>query len=361
MNSLKGYKISIDMNSGISSDNGEILGDYFASDLTIAINNFKSGHFFNDGISVYKELEVVDINLKPFEEENYARQLELDDLKDIFKTRNRNSNKGDYGRVALIGGSKLTPGAIELSLNALITLRSGVGYSMVCVPESLYSLYALRNLENIYSTIKDDNGRIIFDKEFLDKIIKYDAIALGMGCGISQNIYQTITYLLENFEGNLLLDADALNSISKYDVDVLKSHKCNLIITPHLKEFERLSNISLEEIKKDYIKVAKDFANKYNLIINLKNDVSVITDGKEVFINTNGNAGLAKGGSGDLLSGITLGLLNSKKDVLKRVASASFILGRSAEIKVKDVNEYSLIARDVSSAIIDAINEISKK
>jgi NAD(P)H-hydrate epimerase len=182
-----------------------------------------------------------------------------------------------------------------------------------------------------------------------------------MGCGISQNIYQKITYLLENFEGNLLLDADALNSISKYGVDVLKSHKCNLIITPHLKEFERLSNISLEEIKKDYIKVAKDFANKYNLIINLKNDVSVITDGKEVFINTNGNAGLAKGGSGDLLSGITLGLLNSKKDVLKRVAAASFILGRSAEIKVNDVNEYSLIARDVSSAIIDVINEISKK
>jgi len=361
MNSLNGFKISIDLNSGICSDSGEVLGAYFKSDLTIAINNLKTGHFFNEGISAYSKFEVVDIGLKYIEEDNFAKQLELDDLKAFFKPRNRNSNKGDYGRVCLIGGSKLTPGAVELSLNALISLRSGIGYSIVCVPESLYSLYALRNPENIYSTIKDDNGRIIFDKEFLDKIINYDAIAIGMGCGVSEDIYKTIYYLLENFEGNLLLDADALNSISKFGVDVLNNHKCNVIITPHLKEFERLSKISVSEIKKDYINVSKAFANKYNLIINLKNDVSVITDGKEVFINTTGNAGLAKGGSGDLLSGITLGLLNSKNDLVKRVAAAAFILGRSAEIKVKDINEYSLIARDVSSSIIEVINEISKK
>ena len=361
MNSLNGFKISIDLNSGINSSSGKILGEYFASDLTIAINNFKTGHFFNEGISAYKKLEKIDINLKYFDEGDYSKTLEAEDLKEFFSQRNRNSNKGDYGRVALIGGSRFTPGAIEISLNALLSLRSGVGYSMVCVPESLYDLYVLRNPENIYSTIKDDNGRIIFDKETLDKLIKYDAIAFGMGCGISEDIYKTIKYLFDNFEGNLLLDADALNSISKYGVEILNNHKCNVILTPHLKEFERLSNIKVEEIKKDYIKAAKDFAKKYNLIINLKNDISVISDGKEVYLNINGNAGLAKGGSGDLLSGLTLGLINKKNNLCKRVAGAAFILGRSAEIKTKEINEYSLLARDVSSSIIEVINEIIKK
>jgi len=361
MNNLNGFKISIDMNSGINSSSGEALGEYFVSDLTLAIGEFKTGHYFNEGINAYKKLIKIDIDLKFQDECSYAKTLDLIDLKTFFKKRKSNTNKGDYGRVALIGGSKLTPGAIEISLNALLSLRTGVGYSLICVPESLYNLYALRNPENIYSTIKDDNGRIIFDKEVLDKLLNYDAIALGMGCGVSEDIYKIIAYLLSNFKGNLLLDADALNAVSKYGVDIFKKHQCNLIITPHLKEFERLSKIKIADLKKDYISYAKEFAKKYNLIINLKNNISVITDGNETYLNINGNAGLAKGGSGDFLSGLTLGLINKSDDLVKRVASAAYLLGKSEEVTTENINEYSVLARDISGSIIKVINEIYQK
>lgn len=361
MNQLNGYKISIDINSGIDATKGFSLGAYFKSDLTIAINNFKLGHYFNCGISAYDEIEVVDIGIRGKNPLIFAKSNKLVDFQWIFSRRNRDTNKGSYGKVALIGGSKLTPGAINLSLNALAALRGGVGYALVAIPNSLYPLYALHNNENIYATLSDEDGKVIFVKEEIDQLLHFKAIAIGMGIGVSIEVYKIISYLLNNFEGTLLLDADALNSISKYGIDVLLNHKCKVVITPHIKEFSRLTNIEINEIKKDYIGYAKEFAMKYNLVINLKNDVSIITDGNEVYLNINGNAGLAKGGSGDVLSGITLSLITKQDRLVERVACGAFILGEAADFAINDINEYSLLARDLSSYLIEVINKLNQK
>ena len=358
LNALKGFKVSIDINSGIDSINGNSLGTFFKSDLTIAINNYKTGHYFNDGIESYNKLEKVDIGISLLKDHMYAKTLNLQDFCRLFPKRSRNSNKGSNGRVAIIGGSKLTPGALNLSLNALAALRGGVGYATVCIPSSLYSIYALKNNENIYQLLSDDDGKVIFDEKEISKLLNYDAIAIGMGIGTSEEVYKIIKFLLTNYNGNLLIDADGLNSISKFGVGVLINHLCNVILTPHLKEFSRLSGLSLDDIKLNYIDVAKDFAYKYDVYLNLKNDVSVITDGYEVILNINGNAGLAKGGSGDVLSGVTLSLLNKKDDLLHRVACGAFILGRSSDLAIRDINEYSLMARDLSNYLINVFNEL---
>ena len=130
-------------------------------------------------------------------------------------------------------------------------------------------------------------------------------------------IIHPFKYLLLNFKGNLVLDADALNSLSKYGVDVLKEKACNAtILTPHIKEFSRLSCLEIDEILNNSVDICRDFAKKYGVIVNLKNNVSVISDGEMAYLNINGNAGLAKGGSGDVLSGITLGLVNKNDNIL---------------------------------------------
>lgn len=358
LNALNGFKVSIDINSGIDSTNGNSLGTFFKSDLTIAINNFKTGHYFNDGIESYSKLEKVDIGISLLKDYNYTKTLNLEDFCRLFPKRNRNTNKGNNGRVALIGGCKLTPGALKLSLNALAALRGGVGYATVCIPSSLYNIYALKNNENIYQLLSDNNGIVVFNEEEISKLLNYDAIAIGMGIGTSEEVYKIIKFLLTNYKRNLLIDADGLNSISKFGVEVLNSHSCNVILTPHLKEFSRLSGLSLDDIKLNYIDVAKAFASKYHVYLNLKNDVSVITDGYEAILNINGNAGLAKGGSGDVLSGVTLSLLNKKDDLLYRVACGAFILGRSSDLAIKDINEYSLMARDLSNYLINVFNEL---
>ena len=359
LNLVDAYKVSIDINSGLDSTSGLSLGTYYESDLTITIQDFKTGLFLNDGKGSYRDLKVVDIGIKHAKPYNFVHILENRDIKEIFKKRDENTNKGCYGRVALIGGSKLTPGALLLSYNALASLRCGVGYASVCVPSSLYEIYALKNPENIYTLFHDENGQILFDEESLKKIINYSAILVGPGVGTSEEVYKIIKYLLLNFKGNLVLDADALNSLSRYGVSILKEKVCNsVILTPHIKEFSRLSNIEIEDILKNSVELCANFAKEYAVIVNLKNNVSVISDGVNSYLNINGNAGLAKGGSGDVLSGITLGLANKNDHMLLRAASAAYILGLSADIAVKKINEYSLLARDVIENISDAINSI---
>lgn len=360
INKLNAKVISIDINSGINADNGLSLGAFIKSDLTIAIERYKLGHFFNEGIDAYKRIKKVKIGLKIESDENLPKILEEKDFKELFPKRDRNINKGTNGRVALIGGSKLTPGAINLSLNALSALRMGVGYACLAIPSSLYPLYALKNNENIYNLLSDNEGNVVFKEEEIKKMLHYDAIAIGMGIGTSIEVYKIIEYLLQNYKGNLLIDADGLNSLATYGVEILKNKSCNVFLTPHLKEFSRLINEPIDVIKKDYIKFAKEFALKYGVYLNLKNDVSVITDGKTTYINICGNSGLAKGGSGDVLSGITIGLLTKKTDLSKLLACGAYILGEGADRAVFDINEYSLIAGDLSKYIVKIVNNLAK-
>ena len=331
----------------------------FKSDLTITIQDYKSGLFLNNGKGAYCDLKVIDIGIKPAKPQYFLNILEKEDIKVLFKKRDQNTNKGSYGRVALIGGSKLTPGALLLSCNALASLRCGVGYATIVIPKSLYTIYALKNEENIYTLFNDNDGNILFDEENLKKLLHYSSILVGPGIGTSEEVYKIIKYLLLNFKGNLVLDADALNSLSKYGVDVLKEKVCNAtILTPHIKEFSRLSCLEIDEILNNSVEICRDFAKKYGVIVNLKNNVSVISDGEMAYLNINGNAGLAKGGSGDVLSGITLGLVNKNDNILLRVASAAYILGSSADLATQKINEYSLLARDVVAEIPNAINSI---
>ena len=359
LNLIDAYKVSIDINSGLDSTSGQALGALFKSDLTITIQDYKSGLFLNDGKGSYCDLKVIDIGIKPAKPQYFLNILEKEDIKVLFKKRDQNTNKGSYGRVALIGGSKLTPGALLLSYNALASLRCGVGYANIVIPKSLYNIYALKNEENIYTLFNDNDGNILFDEENLKKLLHYSSILVGPGIGTSEEVYKIIKYLLLNFKGNLVLDADALNSLSKYGVDVLKEKVCNAtILTPHIKEFSRLSGLEIDEILSNSVKICRDFAKKYGVLVNLKNNGSVISDGEMAYLNINGNAGLAKGGSGDVLSGITLGLVNKNDNILLRVASAAYILGLSADLATQKINEYSLLARDVVAEIPNAINSI---
>ena len=103
-----------------------------------------------------------------------------------------------------------------MSLLSLSALKSGVGYTNLAIPETLFQTYALKNPECTIVTIKDDGGSILFDKDALDRLLKYDSIAIGMGLGVSLEVYKTIEYLLQNYSGKLIIDADGLNCISKY-------------------------------------------------------------------------------------------------------------------------------------------------
>jgi NAD(P)H-hydrate epimerase len=207
-------------------------------------------------------------------------------------------------------------------------------------------------------TVKDSDGSILFDKATLNKFLSSNSIAIGMGLGVSQEVYKSIEYLLQNFEGKLIIDADGLNSIAKYGLNILKNKKCKVILTPHIGEFCRLIGLDKHSVLTNSIELAKNFAKEYKVTLVLKNATSIITDGEELFINTTGSVGMAKGGSGDVLSGFISGIVANSSEILQAVASACYVFGVAGELAEKQDNVYTMLPTDTINNLGRAINKI---
>jgi NAD(P)H-hydrate epimerase len=187
-----------------------------------------------------------------------------------------------------------------------------------------------------------------------------DAISIGMGMGVSEDLYKTLDYLIHNYSKTLIIDADALNTISKYGIDVLNNHKANIVLTPHPKEAERLSGIAVKDILDNPILFAKEFAKKYNLILLLKGASTTISNGDIIKISAFGNSGLAKGGSGDALSGILCGIMATNGYSINNVALGSYILGMACVKACKNCSERSVTISAISMHIGEVLKEIEK-
>lgn len=371
INESKAIKVSLDVPSGLNSDNGISMGAFVEADLVITVEHPKTGFFLNDGMNI-KNIKVIKCGmLEPTCEMVHVNSIE--DFRGIIPDRKRNSNKGSYGRSSIIAGSRSYPGASMISYSALMAFMSGVGYSSLYVPKSLYEIYALRHPEIIVNELSDNNGFISYNEQELDNIIhKSDSIAIGMGMGVEEDLYKTIKYLLLNYEKSLIIDADGLNTISKYGVDILNNHKCDVIITPHPKEFSRLFDIDVSDVLKDPIRITEKYASKYKITIILKGASSVISNGLSTSISINGTTGLAKGGSGDALSGILAGVCAYIKNACTHAyannnvcmrAYANNINVRDAyanNTNVRDAYAYNYICACLSTYILGRGAEISK-
>lgn len=366
INKMNKFKVvSIDIASGINADNGLIYGNAIISDITLAIGEYKLGHFLNNGKDYNKKVVKINIDLEPILEENdnYTKIYNKEDYKNLFINRKENSNKGDYGKVTLIGGSKEYIGSLRLAETAYLSLKLGVGYSSICFPGCLNNIYKGTYNELIYHFLDySKKGFIKFNKDQISKILCSDVIAFGMGVGVNKENFKLIKYLFKNYEGILILDADALNTLAKYGKDILlKPRNCRVILTPHLKEFSRLTNLDIKTIKENRIEIGKEYSHKNSVILVLKDNVTTTINDNKVVLNVFGNNGLAKAGSGDILIGLIAGCLSlENEDIFKKVCLGSYLFGRSADIlKINEgMNEYSITPSDTLKVIDRVIDEL---
>ena len=354
INNAKAYKIAVDLPSGLSGNGGVIMGVAVKADLTIAIQEYKYGHFFGDGVEYSGELTVKDIGISVWGDD-YSTLIGKDDALVCFPKRRKNTSKGSYGRTCTLGGSKRFCGAPLLASSA--SLKTGVGYVTLAVPDCIYNAVASKNPECITYSLKDSDGVVVFDEENVKGLLGYDSIAVGMGFTVSEEVYKIVKYLLENYTGNLIIDADGLNSLSLYGLEALKTAKCNVLLTPHPKEFSRMTGLDLKEVLLNPVFYAKKFAKEYSVSVLLKGTTSVVTDGERSFINTTGCTGMAKGGSGDVLSGVIAGI-SAKRNLLESACAGMYIAGLAGEIAEKKLNPYSTLPTDQISCLYLAINEI---
>lgn len=279
-----------------------------------------------------------------------VKEIYIEDIKNLFLKREKDTNKGDFGKVGILGGSINYSGAIKLATMSLASLRSGCGLVKVIIPDEIVSslspvlleqtLFPYKNLEDIKKSIKD-----------------LDSLAIGMGWGSNENHLPILKDILENFQGNLVIDADGLNTLVNH-VEILRTSQANIVLTPHLKEFSRLTNLSIEEIEKNKIEIAKSFSKENHVILLLKGSTTIVTNGIDVYLINYGTPGMATSGSGDVLSGILAGLLGYLDYNLLSVSAGAIVNGLAGELAEEKNTDISMIASDTIKCIPAAIKKI---
>lgn len=286
--------------------------------------------------------------------------LKKEDLKNIFKKREKDSHKGTYGYVGIMGGCMEYTGAIKLANMSATALRAGCGVVRLIVPKSIESMIAPYLLEQtIFPIDNDGENKMKFNKENIDKALeKLKALAIGMGWGKGKDNIAILKYILENKAIPCIIDADGLNTLSEMNLDILNRTKCKVILTPHLKEFERLSKIKIDKIKENPRQIAEEFAKKYNIILLLKGSTTIVTNGAETYLVDRGCPGMATAGSGDVLSGILVGLLGYNEANVKTIASGSYLAGVAGELAQEKYTDIGMKASDTIEMIPEAIKII---
>ena len=270
--------------------------------------------------------------------------------------RSNNSNKYDYGRVMIIGGSKGMTGSIMLAGNA--ALRSGAGMVYLLVPQVISSLVEAKTCEEIVLSMNDDGDKHFgnFKRDDLLELIQdKSVIAIGPGLGTGDHAKKILEIVINNFDGPILVDADAINQLAK-NPDLIKD---NIYITPHNMEFSRLSSFTLNEIEYNREESVKYFLDKYHVNIVLKGNKSIIANDKNYYVNTTGNPGMATAGSGDVLTGIIAALL-ARHDNFNMFKLAVFVHGLAGDMAADKYGQTSLRASDIIEFLPQAFGEINE-
>ncbi len=348
--------ISVDINSGLNGDSG-YAECCVKSDLTISVGGFQPGHFLSMAGDVMKEKINIDIGIRPVDPP--ILKIGPEDLGCVFPERRHLSNKGTWGYMALIGGSLKYGGAIRLAAMANAAMRSGTGVVKAALPASLCPALMPLILETTIFPLSDRDGQILFRREEAEELIgNIRSAAFGMGIGTNEGAGEMLRYLLSHFGGRLLVDADGLNLMAGMDRKTVREHAGTLILTPHLKEFSRMTGNSMEEILASPVSLAEEYAREVKAVVLLKGPATVITDGERTFLTDTGCPGMATAGSGDVLSGIVTAILGWAEDPLLAAAAGAWINGRAGEIAQKKTNAWSMTAGDTAAAVPEALAEI---
>lgn len=256
--------------------------------------------------------------------------------------RKQNTHKGDYGRVLMIAGAEGFTGAPSLAAKA--ALRTGSGLIFTGVPRCVYPIVASKLDAPMVFPLADLDGKLAMEAlpAILEKLERADACLLGPGLGRSEDLDRLIPEIIRHCRCPLVLDADGINAVAGH-IDVLRGAACPIVLTPHEGEFRRLTR----EPETDRISGAQALARQTGCVVLRKGHETVITDGGKIYVNRTGNAGMATGGSGDVLAGILVSLLGQKVPPLQAAAAAAWLHGTAGDLTAADLGQYAMGPNDL--------------
>lgn len=356
LNRKSAYRIAIDVPSGVDASTGKVLGCGFLADLTVTFGLLKTGLLLYPGADFAGQVVVKEIGFpqKAVSQVNPGTFTYEPGDEKLVPARKPDSHKGTYGRVLVIAGSKNMAGAAYLCATA--AYRCGSGLVRIFTQESNRIILQTKLPEAILTTYeKRQDG----EKKLREAIEWADVIVFGPGMGTGKITRSFLHILKECAKVSVILDADGLNEISRMEQsgeDYFQDYPVPVIVTPHLLEMSRISGHSVEELKNDRINLARAYALQKNLTLVLKDSRTIVTNGEDrLYLNQTGNCGMATGGSGDVLAGITAGMLAAGMEPFSGAAMAVFLHGRAGDLARDQVGEYSLMADDIIKHISEAL------
>ena len=352
MSAAKGMKFAIDVPSGVHCDSGFCDKNCFHADYTIAISALKPAHIIHPAADCCGDIIVANIGIP---EESFSVvgssmfTYNSDDVASIFPRRSSVSNKGDFGHLLSICGSRRMPGAAFLAAKA--ALRCGAGLVTAAFPKSLYQIMSIKLDEALLMPLEENSeGSLSKDciPYLLENLDKYDAITIGCGLSVNEDTAAVVKAVLENAKVPVVVDADGINIISQ-NIELLQNAASPVILTPHPKEMSRLISSTVEQVQNDRVFCAENFAKQFGVYVVLKGSNTVVAcpDSKNIFINASGNNGLAKGGSGDVLAGMIGSLTAQHFAISDAVCAGVFVHGHCADIVAERLSKTGMLPTDV--------------
>ena len=350
INACRGTVIAADIASGVEADTGRVLGRAVRADRTVTFSLPKVGQFAGDGALLSGKVTVHDIGIPAAlvrEVPCPVQTVERDFAAAALPPRKRDGHKGDFGKVLVVGGAVGYTGAPYLTASAAV--RSGCGLVYLGVPECIWQVEAAKCVSAMPFPLEDRRGGLSRRAlpELLERLEGCDVLALGPGLGRREETARLALDLLEKTEKPVVLDADGINALEGH-IDILDSRRGRItILTPHGGEFARIGGNAAG----DPVGAARAFAREHGCILVLKGHRTV-TAGPEgnVLVNTTGNSGLAKGGSGDVLTGLTASLLAQGASPVLAAAGAVWIHGRAGDLAAEALTAYCVTPEDVIAA-----------
>lgn len=371
INASNAKVVSVDIASGINADTGNIMGCAVKADTTVTFQYRKLGHILADGAEYSGDVICVPIGIPDITvSEGRLGAFTYTDAKIDLKLPQRKptGNKGTFGKVLLIAGSKNMGGACLLS--ALSAFRTGAGMVRVfTAAENRDSL--LKNIpETIINTYADDGSQRLSETEYgilRDGMEWADVIAAGPGLSTSDKATDIVRFALSAGRKPLVLDADALNIISEnnellslFEKDSESENDKSqgsdgirsAVMTPHIGEFARLAKIPVLDIKKDMLTAVRGFTQKYGVTLACKDAHTIVSRlGEREYINSSGNDGMATAGAGDVLTGIIVGLMAQGMSGFEAAVTGVYTHGLAGDIAREKTSGYYMMAQDIIKAL----------
>lgn len=321
--------MAVDVPSGVDADMGHVEGEAVQAAFTVTLGLPKIGLLLYPGRSYVGKLKVASIGYPDKLVEGFDSPytfLDQDHITEKLPPRPDYSHKGSFGRALLFAGSKTMTGAAILSGKA--ALRSGIG--LLFILSNLYEPLRFIISTQVFEALDDIAPPGTMPSKYED-LSEMDAVALGPGLSQGFFIQGKIRKWVSKMDTPLIIDADGINALVGH-LQLLEQRKSGTVLTPHPGEFSRLTGLSIQEIETNRFEVAQEFAKAHHVILVLKGVPTVIaTPEGQVFVNSTGNSGLAKGGSGDVLTGMMLALAGQGASLLDAACCAVWVHGFTAD------------------------------